>query len=94
MIREDPELELACPVESITVCFTVRGHDSEELCELLRRKARAVVGFSIVGGQKVIRLAVVNAAMTEGDIDAFFAELKAARGDATRLPGSASSGTR
>jgi glutamate/tyrosine decarboxylase-like PLP-dependent enzyme len=94
IIREDPEFDLACPVESITVCFTVRGYDSEGLCERLRRRARAVVGFSIVGGQKVIRLAVVNAAMNEGDIDAFFNELRAACVDATKLPDSESSQTR
>jgi len=88
IIGEDPEFDLACPVESVTVCFTIRGHDSEEICELLRRRARAVVGFSIVGGQKVIRLAVVNAAMDEDDIDAFFAELRAACGDAAKLPDS------
>ena len=94
IIEEDPELELACPVESITVCFTVRGHDSEKLCETLRQRARAVVGFSVVGGQKVIRLAIPNAAMVEHDIDAFFDELKEVCGEATKLSGSASSGAR
>ena len=94
VIKEDPDLELACPVESITVCFTVRGHDSENLCESLRQRARAVVGFSVVGGQKVIRLAIPNAAMGEADIDAFFTELKDTCGEATRLSDSASSGTR
>jgi glutamate/tyrosine decarboxylase-like PLP-dependent enzyme len=94
IVREDPELDLACPVESITVCFTLRDHDSEKICESLRRRAGAVVGFSVVGGQKVIRLSIPNAAMGEDDIDAFFTELKLACAEATRLSDSASSGTR
>lgn len=84
IVRRDPELKLSCPVESITVCFEVLGYRSEALCETLRRRGEALVGFSVVGGRKVIRLAITNGAMDETDIDEFFTMLKAARSDALR----------
>jgi sulfinoalanine decarboxylase/sulfinoalanine decarboxylase/aspartate 1-decarboxylase len=83
IVTSDPELELSCPVESITVCFEVTGHQSELLCEALRRNGDAVVGYSIVGSRKVIRLAITNGAMTEQDVNDFFTTLKAMRSPET-----------
>ena len=81
IVREDPQLQLSCPVESVTVCFEVKGYRSDALCEILRRRGEALVGFSVVGGRRVIRLAVTNGAMDESDLDRFFTLLKAARAD-------------
>ena len=78
IVENDPDLELACPVESITVCFEVKGYRSDALCEALRRSGQAIVGYSIVGSRKVVRLAVTNGAHTEADLDRFFIELKKA----------------
>jgi glutamate/tyrosine decarboxylase-like PLP-dependent enzyme len=83
IVNADPDLELSCPVESITVCFEVAGYSSDLLCEALRRNGDAVVGYSIVGSRKVVRLAITNGAMTEQDIDAFFTRLKAVRSEET-----------
>lgn len=72
IVERDPQLKLNCPVESITVCFEVEGHRSDLLCEALRRAGEAMVGYSVVGDRRVIRLAITNGAMQEGDIDEFF----------------------
>ena len=79
IVQSDPELHLSCPVESVTVCFEVKGHRSDALCEALRRGGQALVGYSIVGSRKVIRLAVTNGTLAEQDLDDFFKKLKAAR---------------
>ena len=65
------------------MCFEVAGYSSDLLCEALRRNGDAVVGYSIVGSRKVVRLAITNGAMTEQDIDAFFTRLKAVRSEET-----------
>jgi len=79
IVQADPDLELSCPVESVTVCFEVKGHRSDVLCEVMRRNADAVVGYSVVGSRRVIRLAITNGAMSEPDVHDFFTKLKAAR---------------
>ncbi|RKZ14340.1 hypothetical protein DRQ53_11770 [bacterium] len=84
IVESDPDMKLHCPVESITVCFEVKGHRSDLICEALRRRGEAVVGYSILGDRRVIRLAVVNGMLDEGDIDQFFASLRAARSDQTQ----------
>jgi glutamate/tyrosine decarboxylase-like PLP-dependent enzyme len=76
IVDRDPDLVLSCPVESVTVCFELEGYRSDEVCEALRRSGDALVGYSIVGSRKVIRLAVVNGALAEADLDRFFIDLK------------------
>jgi glutamate/tyrosine decarboxylase-like PLP-dependent enzyme len=67
MLSKDPE--------SVTVCFEVEGKRSDEICELLRREQRELVGYGIVDGRRVIRLACVNDDVDESDLDTFFVEL-------------------
>jgi hypothetical protein len=61
----------------VTVCFEVDGRRSDDVCERLRRESRALVGYGDVDGRRVIRLAVVNGALDETDIDGFFDEVLA-----------------
>lgn len=84
IVETDPLLRLSCPVESITVCFEVEGHRSDLVCEALRRNGEAVVGYSVVGDRKVIRLAVTNGSLNEADIDEFFKLVRGACTGETR----------
>ncbi len=74
-IRDIKGLVLAKDPESVTVCFEVEGRRSEEVCELLRREQRALVGYGIVDGRRVIRLACVTDDIEESDLEVFFEEV-------------------
>ncbi len=76
-VKAEPALTLTRDPESVTVCFEVDGRRSDDVCERLRRESRALVGYGDVDGRRVIRLAVVNGALDETDIDAFFDEVLA-----------------
>ena len=71
-VEREPKLRLCKRPESVTVCFEVEGRRSDDVCELLRREARAVVGYGVVEGRRVVRLAVVNGDLESADLDAFF----------------------
>ncbi len=72
LARDHPDITLSKQPESVTCCFEVTGKSSEAICQTLRERGDAVVGFAIVDGRKVIRLACVNAENTTADIDDFF----------------------
>lgn len=74
-VETEQRLRLTRPPESVTVCFEVDGRRSDDVCELLRREARALVGYGVVDGRRVVRLALVNAALERTDVDAFFDEV-------------------
>lgn len=71
-VESEPSLLLTHPPESVTVCFEVEGRRSDDVCELLRRENRALVGYGVVDERRVVRLAVVNGALQPADLDAFF----------------------
>jgi len=76
IVRNDPDMTLSKEPESVTVCFELTGKGSDDLCQKLREDQRVVVGFAIVEGRRVVRLACVNADCTEADIDAFFEHIR------------------
>ncbi len=76
IVVSDPGLILTREPESVTVCFEVKGQDSATICESLLRRDRAVVGFALVDGRRVVRLACVNAGLDFADIEAFFDEVR------------------
>ena len=82
-VESEDALVLTREPESVTVCFEVAGRRSEDVCERLRRQARSLVGYGIVDGRRVIRLAVVNGVIGPEDVDAFFDEVLAVAPDAT-----------
>lgn len=69
IIRADQELELVKEPESVNVCFEVRGVDSAELCEELRRRNCLIVGYGDVEGRDVLRIPFVNADLTFAQVD-------------------------
>lgn len=71
-VRSEDALVLSKAPSSVTVCFEVRGKSSEDVCERLRLEGRDLVGYGVVDDRRVIRLALVNGAMDEKDVDAFF----------------------
>lgn len=75
-VEESSCCELSRPPESITVCFEVEGKPSDGICEALRREQRALVGYGIVDGRRVIRLACVTPSIDFEDLDRFFAEIE------------------
>ncbi len=77
-----PHLRLAVPPASVNVCFEVQGRRSEDVCERLRQTGRALVGWGVVGGRRVLRLAVVNGDLEESDIEHFFAAVDAVAAEA------------
>ncbi len=76
LVVSDPNLRLTREPQSVTVCFEVEGQDSAMICESLLHQERAVVGYAVVDGRRVIRLACVNAGLDFADIDAFFDEVR------------------
>lgn len=77
-VRREPALTLTREPTSVTTCFTAEGVDAPELCERLRRRGDTIVGYAIVDGREVVRLALVNPQVTAADVDEFFDLLLAA----------------
>ncbi|MEM7516418.1 MAG: pyridoxal-dependent decarboxylase, partial [Planctomycetota bacterium] len=69
LVASHPDMILSKQPESVNVCFEVAGKPSDQICEQLRRSQRALVGFAIVDGRRVIRAAFVNADLTTDAVD-------------------------
>ncbi len=80
-IEADGGLALTLYPESINVCFEVAGKSSEQICQALRERELAVIGYGVVGGRRVIRLVCLNDALSTADIDDFLATVKAIAAD-------------
>lgn len=74
-IQADPQLILTTPPMSTTVCFEHAEAASDAICDRMDRLGRIKVGFGIVRGRRVIRLVCADPAMTEADLETFFAEV-------------------
>ena len=68
-VESHPDMVLSKQPESVNVCFEVVGKPSDQICERLRKTQRALVGFGIVDGRRVIRAAFVNADLTTDAVD-------------------------
>lgn len=64
--------------QSINLCFTIDGVDAREVCDLLDREGLAKVSHGTVDGVPTVRLVTANPALSEEDLDAFFAEVRRA----------------
>jgi glutamate/tyrosine decarboxylase-like PLP-dependent enzyme len=72
IVRSDPRMTLTKEPQSVNVCFEVDDRSSEAICDALREEEQYLVGYGIVDQRRVIRLACVNPATTEADLDTFF----------------------
>lgn len=81
-IDATPGLRLCQWPEAGNVCFEVADRRSDDVCERLRRRALAMVGYGVVRGRRVIRMAVVNGDMDRHDIDAFLEAVEQVRDEA------------
>ncbi|MEO0511935.1 MAG: pyridoxal-dependent decarboxylase [Planctomycetota bacterium] len=79
-VEADAGMTLVKRPESVTVCFKVEGITPQELCERMRQEERALVGYAIVDGEPVVRLACVNAENTLEDLDRFFDHVREVAG--------------
>ncbi len=72
-IEEEPELELAAPVELNIVCFRYRCEDSDavnrEIAADLQESGIAAPSTTLIGGRVAIRAAIVNHRTRKEDID-------------------------
>lgn len=78
IVRSDDRFVLSCEPDWLTVCFEVRGKPSDEICDALNRSGELKVGYGIVHGRRVIRLATINPSHSEGDIERMMADIAAA----------------
>ena len=75
-VEADPEMTLVKKPESLTVCFTVEGIEAEVLCDLLLERHLAMVGHADVEGESVVRMAIVDPKIPEGEVVGFFKDVR------------------
>ena len=75
VIASNPRLELAIEPESLNVCFRVLDACSKEICAKLHAEGRIMVGYGDVHGETIVRVVFLNPALTEHDLDVFFAQV-------------------
>lgn len=76
VVRDDPNMVLTKPPESVNVCFEFKEVPSPALCEALRQQGRLIVGYGDVEGRDVIRIPFVNPDLTNAQIDEAFDEIR------------------
>ena len=69
-IRQHPDLELCEEPPFVTVCFTVPGCSSAQICEKLHVDGLAMIGHGDFREQQSIRLVTMNPNVTNDEIDA------------------------
>ena len=65
LVREIAGLRLVRDPEFLNVCFSVAGVSVAELCAELTERGLAMVGYALVDGEEVVRLAMVNSQVGE-----------------------------
>lgn len=70
LIKRRPQLTLLMEPSFFNVSFEYQGRSSVSICERLERERRALVGYAYTKGRCVIRVAVVNPALTLADLEA------------------------
>ena len=76
IVEADPSMTLAREPESVTLCFECDATSSVAICDLLRKENRQIIGYAIVDGRYIIRLACFNADATTEDIDRLFEDIR------------------
>lgn len=74
-IEAHPDYELSAPVEFSLVVFRHKGGDevNDRLLELVNASGEVLLSPNVLGGKKVIRLAIGNIQTTQADLDAVWA---------------------
>ena len=75
LVREIAGLRLVRDPEFLNVCFSVAGVSVAELCAELTERGLAMVGYALVDGEEVVRLAMVNSQVGEDDVQQLFAHI-------------------
>jgi glutamate/tyrosine decarboxylase-like PLP-dependent enzyme len=80
IVRRHPRLELMAEPEFLNLCFRYSPGDGSDpnavnrrLRERIRRRGEAMVNFAHLGNDLAIRLVISNPAVTESDLQRFFA---------------------
>lgn len=68
LVEEHPRLKLALAPQCTTLCFTVEGIDSKQLCASLDKAGEMKVGYGNYQGVDCVRLAIANPALSPKDI--------------------------
>ena len=76
LVGTAPDLHLVRDPEFLTVCFRVDGIRAEDLCAELTERGVAMVGYAMVDGEAVVRLALVNAQSDEAELERLFEGLR------------------
>lgn len=69
LVEKHSKLKLALPPQCTTLCFTVNGVDSKQLCASLDKASEMKVGYGDYQGTSCIRLAIANPALNRQDIE-------------------------
>ncbi len=72
-IDDDNRFVLSCEPAYVNVCFEVNGKCSRSICDFLRERNEMLVGHAVVDGRRIIRVPIVNSALTRADIDEMLA---------------------
>ena len=76
LVHDAPDLHLVRDPEFLTVCFRVDGIGAKDLCAELTERGLAMVGYAMVDGEAVVRLALVNAQTHEAELERLFKGLR------------------
>ncbi len=69
LVEQHPKLRLALPPQCTTLCFTVNGANSKQLCASLDRAGEMKVGYGDYQGTSCVRLAIANPALSRQDLE-------------------------
>ena len=75
-VINNPDYKLYSFEESLSICFSYKDFDSEDLCTKLYEKNALMVGFGVFKNKTFVRLVIVNCENTKNDILEFFRVLE------------------
>ena len=75
-VSSNPDYKLYSFKESLSICFSYKDFDSEDLCKKLYEHNTLMVGFGVFKNKTFVRLVIVNCENTKNDIIEFFRVLE------------------
>lgn len=75
-VINNPDYKLYSFEESLSICFSYKDFDSEDLCTKLYEQNALMVGFGVFKNKTFVRLVIVNCENTKNDILEFFRVLE------------------
>lgn len=70
-----PRLQLAEAPPSLTVCLRTPGADAAAVCDLLAAERRQLVGHGLIGGERIVRVAIVDPSHDEAALHALINDI-------------------